>query len=619
MIPQAALKIAAKRKPVFPCKADKAPYYEKNVLEHGCLDASTDPRKITAWWTRWPGALIGMPTGPSSGVFVVDVDRLEALGELPRELPETLTVRTPSGGLHFYLNYVDGITNRTGQLPTGIDIRGAGGYVIVPPSAGYVIEHRAPVADAPGWLLEALRDVPRSASGRSGRTGAGESVPDDGGPIHEGARDETLARIAGRLHDGSRDLPQLEDDLQAANEARCLPPLPAPQVLKIARSIIRREPCRPARREPGPETVAVLDKIERAILRREWKGQRGKTKYSIAVAALKLARKHGAEVEDGVRVEVSARQLALAAATSRMSIVRNIKDMDGILRADNENAEHGKSGAIVLLTPPAPLDTTLPTEVVIGESEGGCTNPRAPLTAPRLRWSTPAYKPRRGLVRGTSKVRNAPIPEKRAAVLRLGKSCERVMDVLEAAGGTMTLAALADAVDAKRPRDLTRRKNLETGKGRDGFVARLQDVGVLEVAGDTVALTEGWLEALDRERDRAGEIELYKRDMRRYNNESKAYRNREKVEADPAPSEADMGEYRATRPTLAGDALRAYRVLADPNTRASRAYAAGGDGDILAGALAAHVGDARGDPAAWKRWRDPVARALAVLDGVRAA
>ncbi len=612
MIPQAALKIAGRGKPVFPCKPDKAPF-----TAHGFEDATTNPARITAWWTRWPEANIGVPTGKASGVFVVDVDRLEALEELPRELPETLSVRTPSGGLHFYLNHVDGITNRTGQLPAGIDIRGEGGYAIAPPSEGYTVEHRAPIADAPEWLLAALRDEPRSSS-RSGHPRSGAGIPDDGGPIPDGCRNQTLARIAGRLHDGSRDLPQIEAGLQAVNEARCIPPLPAGQVQKIARSIIRREPCRPARREPGPETVEALDKIERAILRREWKGQSGKTDYSIAVAVLKLARKYGTLVEDGVRVEVSARQLALAAAVSRRTIANKVNDMGGVLRPDNENVEPGKAGAIVLLLPRATLHHSVHRDSPRGK-EGGCAKPRAPFSAPRLRWSTPAYKPRRGLVRGTSKVRNAPIPEKRAAVLRLGKSCEKVMDSLEAAGGTMTLAALAVAVGVKRTRDLTRRKNPETGKGRDGFVARLQDVGVLEVAGDTVALTEGWLEALDRERDRAGEIELYKRDMRRYNNESKAYRNREKVEADPAPSEADMGEYRATRPTLAGDALRAYRVLADPNTRASRAYAAGGDGDILAGALAAHVGDARGDPAAWKRWRDPVARALAVLDGVRAA
>jgi hypothetical protein len=543
MIHQAALNIAGRGKPIFPCKPDKAPYTPR-----GFKDATTDPAKVTALWTQYRGEKIGMPTGSRSGVFVVDVDRIEALAELDselrRELHETLTIRTPSGGLHFYLNFVDGITNRTGGLPIGIDIRGKGGYVVVPPSAGYVIEHRAPIADAPPQLLEALTNEPRSSSGPGRSTANGQSeagIPDDGGPIPDGTRDETLTRIAGRLHDGTRDLPQLEDDLQAVNEARCIPPLPFGQVCKIARSVFRYEPSRPARQEPDAATAEALAAIEGALLRREYKGKGGKTKYSIAVAALKLARRHGELVEGGVRLEVSARQLALAAAVSRMSIIRNLKKMSDVLRPDNENVEDGKSGAIVLLLPPARTDTTLPTESV---REGGCNSSRAPLTAPRLRWSSPARKPRRGVTPGTCKVRDGIVSKKRDAVIRLGKSCERVMDSLEAAGGTMTLAALADAVDVKRPRELTRRKNLETGKGRDGFVTRLEDIGVLHVAGDTVTLVEDWLEALDRERERAGEIDLYRRDMARYNRESEGYRNREKVKTNAAPSHEEMQDFR---------------------------------------------------------------------------
>jgi hypothetical protein len=548
-LPTAALKIAGKGKPVFPCKPDKSPYTPR-----GFKDATTNPGPVAGYWERYPDAKIGMPTGLHSAIGVLDVDRLEALGELPRELPETLTIRTPSGGLHYYFNHVDGLTNKRGSLPDGIDIRGEGGYVIVPPSEGYTVESRAPIADAPDWLLEALRDEPRRSS-KSGQPRSPNGIPDEGAPIHEGARDETLARIAGRLHDGTRHLRQLEDDLQAINEARCIPPLPPKQVRKIAQSIYRYEPCRPAGRAPDQEAVSALAKIERALLGRECKGKGGKTQYSIAVAALKIARRHGTLTEDGVRLEVSARQLALAAAVSRSSIMRNIPEMGDVLRVDNENVEPGKSGALVLLSPPAPTDTTLPTESFIERDEGGCVSWRAPLTAPRLRWSTPSYKPRRGLVKGTTKVRSAPLQEKRAAVIRLGKSCERVMDRLEEAGGSMTLSALGAAVGVKRPRDLTRRKNLETGKGRDGFVTRLQDVGVLAVVGDTVALAENWLEALDRERDRAGEIELYKRDMRRYNEQSRAYRNRNKVKADPAPSQEDMRESRESYPTRRREAI----------------------------------------------------------------
>ncbi len=366
MIQHAALKIAGKGKPVFPCKPDKRPHYEKNALEHGCLDATTDPRKITAWWTRWPKANIGIPTGKASGFFVLDLDTYKPGAMTVAEFEEkygtishTATVRTGRGGLQFYFIYPNGeeIRSSSGGLGTHVDTRGEGGYALAPPSVTtgrYEWINKAPPATIPPRLLEALRDKPRKPGGTSqGRTGV-ESLSDDGGPIPDGTRDETLTRIAGRLHDGTRDLAQLEDALQDVNEARCIPPLPPEQVRKIARSVSRYEPCRRARRDPSqdPETVKALAAIERALLRREWKGQRGKTKYSIAVAALKLARKHGTLAEDGVRVEVSARQLSLAAATSRASIVRNLKDMDGILRADNSNVAPGKAGAIILLTPP---------------------------------------------------------------------------------------------------------------------------------------------------------------------------------------------------------------------------------------------------------------------------
>lgn len=524
---EAARKIAGKGKPVFPCKPNKAPY-----TEHGFKDATTDPARVTALWTRYKGEKIGVPTGKQSGFFVVDVDRLEALAELEpeleRELRETLTIRTPGGGLHFYLSYVEGITNRTGSLPNGIDIRGEGGYVIVPPSEGYIVERHAPIAEAPKQLLEAIREEPRRLGGK-GQTRSHMAFSAKSEPIPDGTRDETLTRIAGHLHDGTRDLPRLVNELQAINEARCIPPLPPEQVRKIACSIHRREPCKPIRGEPDAETVEALARAERIILARECKGKGGKTQYSLSVAWLKLARRHAARVEDGLKLDVSWRQLALAAGVSRVTAMKGIKDMGDMFRIDNEGAESGKSGAIIFLLTPAPIYTTLPTGFF---TEGGCKDWRAPLTAPRLRWSSPARKPRRGVTPGTCKVRDGIVSKKRDAVVRLGKSCEKVMDSLEAAGGSMTLSALADAVNVKRPRELTRRKNLETGKGRDGFVTRLEDVGVLEVDGDTVALLKDWLEALDRERDRAGEIGLYRRDMARYNRESKAYRNREKVKTD---------------------------------------------------------------------------------------
>ncbi len=39
---------------------------------HGFKDATTDTAQITAWWSRWPKANIGIATG--DGIAVVDVD-----------------------------------------------------------------------------------------------------------------------------------------------------------------------------------------------------------------------------------------------------------------------------------------------------------------------------------------------------------------------------------------------------------------------------------------------------------------------------------------------------------------------------------------------------------------
>ena len=63
----------AKRLPVFPCDNDKRPF-----TAHGFKDASTDPDVIRRWWTRWPSALIGVPTGIKFCVVDVDLQHPEA-------------------------------------------------------------------------------------------------------------------------------------------------------------------------------------------------------------------------------------------------------------------------------------------------------------------------------------------------------------------------------------------------------------------------------------------------------------------------------------------------------------------------------------------------------------
>lgn len=117
----------------------------KHPILHGwASEATTDVIKLTQWDMRWPNANVGVPTGPTSGLLVLDVDgqvgeaSLAALQEKHGALPHTPTVLTGSGqGRQFYFRWTpacEGLTVLAGFL-SGLDYRGQGGQAVAPPSA----------------------------------------------------------------------------------------------------------------------------------------------------------------------------------------------------------------------------------------------------------------------------------------------------------------------------------------------------------------------------------------------------------------------------------------------------------------------------------------------------
>jgi len=82
----------------------------------------------------------GIATGErSGGLVVIDVDQKNgkdgaaSLAKLP-PLPPTLTVTSPSGGLHLYFEHPGRFQSNAGKLGPGLDIRAEGGYVRIPGS-----------------------------------------------------------------------------------------------------------------------------------------------------------------------------------------------------------------------------------------------------------------------------------------------------------------------------------------------------------------------------------------------------------------------------------------------------------------------------------------------------
>ena len=345
----AALAYARQGVAVFPCSASKAP-----LIGGGFKNAATDRTRVHSWWTRWPAARIGLPTGEK--FFVVDVDRLAAIGELPHQLPPTWTVRTPRGGLHYYFKPVEGITNSPGGLPKGIDVRGLGGYVLAPPSPGYEVIDRTPVAEAPGWLLDLIRGPRKPDPKPTLRNDDAQPSLEgflEGPPILEGTRHGTMLSIAGRLHDGARTAEDLARDLHAVNTARCAPPLPASEVEAIAEWTSEKEPCSSGR---PAELDAMIESLGGSWWALERCGLGGKGEVRMARMLLEAGDRVGSVVEDGLRVSMSLRQMAekLSCGVGTVRAVRDRLAAKGLLRVDNSEvgrrtATGTGSAALVLI------------------------------------------------------------------------------------------------------------------------------------------------------------------------------------------------------------------------------------------------------------------------------
>jgi hypothetical protein len=162
----------------------------------GFKAATLDEDQTRAWWTKWPTANLGMPTGVTSGMVVIDVDPRHGGNESLRvlqaqygDLPPTRTHQTDGGGTHYLYRYPGSqrpIACRARILASapGVDVRGDGGYIIVPPSRGAlmryaILDPREPVSlPEPGSCSCAVarRDPPfplaEPGPGRSSRAAA---------------------------------------------------------------------------------------------------------------------------------------------------------------------------------------------------------------------------------------------------------------------------------------------------------------------------------------------------------------------------------------------------------------------------------------------------------------
>lgn len=248
---------------VFPL----VPNTKRPLTKNGFKDASKSTFAVRKWWTEYPDANIGLATGEVSGLIVIDVDvkngakGRESLGQL-KGLPPTLTVATPSGGWHlYYLNPPGGLRSKNGLLP-GIDLKADGGYVV---AAGSMIDD-SPYAyiDPEAHLVSLPSDILENLSrSRNGNGTHPAPAPPVGEVIADGARNSTLASIAGSMRRRGADADTITVALKALNAKRCRPPLPDDEVESISASIARYAPESSAPNANGtePSTTDSEDEV----------------------------------------------------------------------------------------------------------------------------------------------------------------------------------------------------------------------------------------------------------------------------------------------------------------------------------------------------------------------
>ncbi|MET9530186.1 bifunctional DNA primase/polymerase [Streptomyces sp. NPDC006649] len=188
---------------------------------HGVHDATADPAAVRALfaaapWATGYGIACGRPPHHLIGIDLdtkAETDSTAALQRLALKhlftIPETVTVLTPSGGSHLWLTGPPDrvVPNSVSRLAPGIDIRGAGGYLVGPGSlTAHGVYRLAPgtahltPAPCPRALLRLLTPPERSPYS-TGRPAQGHGLVHFVLAAHEGQRNTRLFWAACRAYE----------------------------------------------------------------------------------------------------------------------------------------------------------------------------------------------------------------------------------------------------------------------------------------------------------------------------------------------------------------------------------------------------------------------------------
>lgn len=301
--------------------------------------------------------LWGIVTGAISGVVVFDADNAVARAIFESDGLQPHIV-TPRGGGHFYFKYPGFPIKTCASLLPHLDVRADGGMVN---ATGHskLGEYKTLTLPTPDAIYpwEKLPKVVLARVNRpSERTPTGEPII-----ITEGERNAGLTSIAGAMRRKGADQAAIEAALLTINQEQCKPPLPEPEVKRIAQSTSSYAPAptqeKDSQRNGQRPDLKTLVEVKAQSVRWLWnpyiplekltllEGDPGVGKSWVTlaiIAAVSLGRGlpnqetpvHGpcllASAEDGIADTIKPRLSAMGADT------RIIQAIDGLFTLDND-------------------------------------------------------------------------------------------------------------------------------------------------------------------------------------------------------------------------------------------------------------------------------------------
>lgn len=246
--------------------------------------------EIEIYWDTWPLANIGVITGPESGIVCLDVDVKDGVdgnqtirdhADAGRILPETFTDARGDGKHSFFWypkNAPAELRNiQDGKLGPGLDLRAAGGQVIIAPSMHYsgerrrIVDPRPPV-ELPQWVIDLALSTQKPEKTHGNAPAPLKQVNEKGSglPLDDrkrlisayvkkhfpdkvvsGNRHHALMQIGGLMRSAGSDAEEIFDYLTEFNLNRCDPPKPdaASEIREIAgymagKPITMSPPCK---------------------------------------------------------------------------------------------------------------------------------------------------------------------------------------------------------------------------------------------------------------------------------------------------------------------------------------------------------------------------------------